>query len=66
MTESINKNCGTSERRLDGIDLLRGLCVLLVVMHHIHLRFWLNDYDVDSVLPKRVTQVLFWSGSVPR
>ncbi|MFL6601760.1 MAG: acyltransferase family protein [Steroidobacteraceae bacterium] len=48
--------------RLDGVDVLRGLCVLLVVMHHIHLRFVLNHYDVGSALPKLLSQVLFWSG----
>ncbi len=48
--------------RLSGVDVLRGLSVLLVTLHHIHLRFWLNDYDVDGVLPKTVNQVLFWSG----
>jgi peptidoglycan/LPS O-acetylase OafA/YrhL len=48
--------------RLDGVDVLRGLCVLLVVMHHIHLRFVINDYDVDAAVPKLLNQVLFWSG----
>jgi peptidoglycan/LPS O-acetylase OafA/YrhL len=48
--------------RLSGVDVLRGLSVLLVTLHHIHLRFWLNDYDVDGVLPKTLNQVLFWSG----
>jgi peptidoglycan/LPS O-acetylase OafA/YrhL len=48
--------------RLDGVDVLRGLCVLLVVMHHIHLRFVINHYDVDAALPKLLNQVLFWSG----
>ena len=48
--------------RLDGVDVLRGLCVLLVVMHHIHLRFVLNHYDVDAALPKLLNQVVFWSG----
>jgi len=48
--------------RLDGVDVLRGLCVLLVVMHHIHLRFVLNQYDVNAALPHGLNQVLFWSG----
>ena len=55
--------CTSSEppSRLDGVDVLRGLCVLLVVLHHIHLRFVLNHYDVDA-LPGVLNQVLFWSG----
>jgi peptidoglycan/LPS O-acetylase OafA/YrhL len=48
--------------RLDGVDLLRGLCVLLVVLHHIHLRFKINKYPVNDVLPETLNQVLFWSG----
>lgn len=48
--------------RLAGVDVLRGICVLLVTLHHIHLRFWLNDYNVDRVLPGMLNQVLFWSG----
>ncbi|HVW71335.1 MAG TPA: acyltransferase [Steroidobacteraceae bacterium] len=48
--------------RLAGVDVLRGISVLLVTLHHIHLRFWINDYDVDGVLPKTLNQVLFWSG----
>jgi peptidoglycan/LPS O-acetylase OafA/YrhL len=48
--------------RLNGVDVMRGLCVLLVTLHHIHLRFWLNDYDVDHYLPKLSNRVLFWSG----
>jgi peptidoglycan/LPS O-acetylase OafA/YrhL len=48
--------------RLSGVDVLHGLSVLLVTLHHIHLRFWINDYNVDGVLPKTLNQVLFWSG----
>jgi peptidoglycan/LPS O-acetylase OafA/YrhL len=52
----------STQLRLAGVDVLRGLCVLLVVLHHIHLRFVLNHYAVDDVLPKMLNQVLFWSG----
>jgi peptidoglycan/LPS O-acetylase OafA/YrhL len=45
-----------------GIDFLRGLAVLLVVLHHIHLRFTLNHFDVAGLLPKPLGRVLFWSG----
>jgi peptidoglycan/LPS O-acetylase OafA/YrhL len=63
VTESANDNRHISGRlRLEGVDVLRGLSVLLVLLHHIHLRFWLNDYDVNGALPKPLNQVLFWSG----
>src|ERR1700761_3820811 len=48
--------------RLAGVDVLRGLCVLLVVLHHTNLRFVLNDYPVD-VLPGLLKRVLFWTGT---
>src|SRR4051812_14152265 len=50
------------DRRVPGIDVLRGAAVILVVLHHIHLRFQIRHYDVASLLPKPVAQVLFWSG----
>ena len=48
--------------RLAGVDVLRGLCVLLVLLNHIKLRFLLNDLPVGNALPARMEQVLFWSG----
>jgi peptidoglycan/LPS O-acetylase OafA/YrhL len=48
--------------RLAGVDVLRGCSVLLVLLHHIHLRFWLNGYNVEHLLPKTLNQILFWSG----
>jgi peptidoglycan/LPS O-acetylase OafA/YrhL len=51
-----------ADRRDAGIDLLRGLCVLLVVLHHVNLRFALNHYDVANLLPKPLARVVFWSG----
>ena len=49
-------------RRSAGIDVLRGLCVVFVVLHHIHLRFQLNGFAVEALLPRPVGQVVFWSG----
>lgn len=48
--------------RLAGVDVLRGLCVLLVLLNHIKLRFLLNRLPVRNALPARMEQVLFWSG----
>jgi peptidoglycan/LPS O-acetylase OafA/YrhL len=49
-------------QRSAGIDVLRGLCVLLVTLHHIHLRFKFNRFDVGALLPEPVARVVFWSG----
>lgn len=48
--------------RLAGVDVLRGLCVLLVLLNHIKIRFLLSDLPVRNALPARMEQVLFWSG----
>src|SRR3954470_7938651 len=48
--------------RLAGVDVLRGLCILSVLLHHIHLRFTLGKYPVKHVLPEKLEQLLFWSG----
>jgi len=45
-----------------GIDVLRGLAVLAVVLHHVHLRFVLNHFEVAALLPKPIARVVFWSG----
>jgi peptidoglycan/LPS O-acetylase OafA/YrhL len=52
----------SNSHRSAGIDVLRGICVLLVVLHHIHLRFKFNHFDVDHLLPAPVGRVAFWSG----
>jgi peptidoglycan/LPS O-acetylase OafA/YrhL len=49
-------------RRSAGIDVLRGVCVLLVTLHHIHIRFKFNGFDVRALLPEPVARVVFYSG----
>ena len=51
-----------TQYRLAGIDVLRGLCILSVVLHHIHLRFTTSKFPVNDVLPETLNRVLFWSG----
>ena len=48
--------------RNPGIDLLRGLAVLLVVLHHINLRFTIDGIGVAQLLPHALTRVVFWTG----
>src|ERR1700743_296048 len=48
--------------RLPAVDALRGLAAILVVLHHIHIRFRINGYTVPAFLPEAVARVLFWTG----
>jgi peptidoglycan/LPS O-acetylase OafA/YrhL len=49
--------------RNDGIDLLRGLSILLVVMHHVGLRIPLHEGVLASVVPVRVLKALVYNGA---
>ena len=48
--------------RNPGIDLLRGLSILLVVLHHIGLRLPLKASALAEWLPKRLLAALNWNG----
>jgi peptidoglycan/LPS O-acetylase OafA/YrhL len=45
-----------------GIDLLRGLSILLVVLHHLGLRIALKSTLLADVLPKRLLSALNYNG----
>ena len=49
--------------RFDGIDLLRGVSIVAVVLHHINLRFVLNGVALEHALPKQLGRILFWNGA---
>src|SRR5258706_5282956 len=51
-----------SATRNQGIDLLRGLSILLVVLHHIGLRIPLKKTAVALFLPKRLLDALNYNG----
>ena len=48
--------------RNSGIDLLRGLSILLVVLHHIGLRIPLKHTALAAFLPKRLMDALNYNG----
>lgn len=49
-------------QRMPGVDVLRGLAAILVVLHHIHLRFQIQRFEVRDLLPDFLERILFWSG----
>jgi peptidoglycan/LPS O-acetylase OafA/YrhL len=49
-------------QRVPGIDLLRGLCIVAVVLHHINLRVRLDKTSVGTLLGNAGNRVFFWSG----
>lgn len=49
-------------RRNTGIDLLRGLSILLVVLHHIGLRIKLRKTDLIELLPEKLLNALNFNG----
>ena len=50
-------------RRWDAIDTLRGLSIVLVVLHHVNLHLRSAHLDWQSQMPKGLGRVLFWNGA---
>jgi peptidoglycan/LPS O-acetylase OafA/YrhL len=48
--------------RVPGIDLLRGLCIVAVVLHHINLRIHFRDSSLGQLMGPAANRALFWSG----
>jgi peptidoglycan/LPS O-acetylase OafA/YrhL len=48
--------------RLAGVDVLRAVAAMLVVLHHIYIRFRINGYEVQPFLPEAVQTVLLGTG----
>jgi peptidoglycan/LPS O-acetylase OafA/YrhL len=51
-----------TEKRVPGIDLLRGLCIVAVVLHHINLRIHFRDSSLGQWIGPAADRVLFWNG----
>jgi peptidoglycan/LPS O-acetylase OafA/YrhL len=48
--------------RLPGVDVLRGLAAMLVVLHHVDIRFRINGYHVPPFLPEPLRTLLLDTG----
>ncbi|MEO0339628.1 MAG: acyltransferase family protein, partial [Bacteroidota bacterium] len=49
-------------KRNAGIDVIRGLCILAVILLHINIHFQLSQSFIKDILPKKLFSLFFWSG----
>lgn len=48
--------------RLDGVDILRGLAILFVLMNHVNMRLFLAKIPYTQGLPDQLVSSLVWNG----
>jgi peptidoglycan/LPS O-acetylase OafA/YrhL len=51
-------------KRLDGIDLLRGLSIFFVIMNHINIRLLGADVPYTEFLPAQLVHILVWNAQL--
>lgn len=49
-------------RRLDGVDLLRGLAIFFVLMNHVNMRLFLAKIPYTAGIPSALVSTLVWNG----
>ena len=52
----------TKSARLDGVDLLRGLAILYVLLNHVNMRLFLAHIPYTEGLPAQLMSALVWNG----
>jgi peptidoglycan/LPS O-acetylase OafA/YrhL len=50
--------------RLDGVDVLRGLAILFVLMNHVNIRLMQAKVDYTRGLPAQLVSSLVWNGQL--
>lgn len=60
MPKTYNRN--RSWRRLDGVDILRGLAIFYVLMNHVNIRLLIAKVPYTQGLPKQLVSSLVWNG----
>jgi peptidoglycan/LPS O-acetylase OafA/YrhL len=59
-----SKNQSDGGKRLDGIDLLRGLAIFFVLMNHVNIRLLGADVLYTRFLPAQLVHFLVWNGQL--
>ena len=49
-------------KRLDGVDVLRGLAILFVLLNHVHMRLLIADVPYEAYIFKPLLASLVWNG----
>jgi len=49
-------------RRLDGVDVIRGLCIMNVVLHHMNIRIHFAESSLGQHFSKTAIHAIFWTG----
>ena len=62
MTSLRHSAVDRSWRRVDGIDVLRGLAIFFVLMNHVNIRLFLAKVPYTVGIPKQIVSSLVWNG----
>src|SRR5580692_5155369 len=62
MIQSQSGGVGRTWNRIDGIDLLRGLSIVFVLMNHVNMRLLGSHVPYTKGLPDQLTYPLVWNG----
>jgi|GEM_PF-72032 len=62
MTMPFSNTAAPSRKRIDGIDLFRGMAIFFVLMNHVNMRLRLAHLPYAQGLPRQLVKSLFWNG----
>src|ERR1700761_7637431 len=64
MTQTHLAPSARSWNRMDGIDVLRGLSILFVLMNHVNMRLLFAKVPYSQGLPDQLVSSLVWNGQL--
>src|SRR5882672_9340018 len=62
MTSSESASAPRFPGRIEGVDLLRGLAIFLVLMNHVNMRLLIAKVPYTNGLPEQLVSSLVWNG----